>query len=74
MKNFITSNDTGLAASIVAASGFPVEAIKKREGGRVFFSFRESEQVQQIINRFWAKTLQVDAQTLLLEFKRSSIE
>ncbi len=64
---FITS-DTTLATAIVA-SGIPVGSLTRRENGRVYFSFQPKERAEQITNLFWAKSLHVDAHTILAEYK-----
>ena len=63
-----TTSDTTLATAIVA-SGIPVEALKRKENGRVYFSFHPKERAEQITKRFWAKSLHVDAHTILAEYK-----
>ncbi len=68
MNDLYSTSDTALATSIIA-SGIPVEHMERKGDGRVYFYFCEELDVSPIANRFWAKSLQVDAQTILTEFK-----
>lgn len=66
---YYKTSDTNLATAIIAR-GFPASAMNRQSDGRVYFSFLDvNQQVSQISEQYWAKALQVDAQTVLMEFK-----
>ncbi len=67
MTDFKT-NDTNLAAAL-SASGLPMVDMRKEEGNRVYFVFRGTEKVHHASNRFWGRSLSVDAKTLTEELK-----
>lgn len=68
MNNLFHTSDTSLATAIVA-SGLSVYSMKREPDGKVYFYFSDLEQAQKLTKRFWCKTLQVDAQTMIAEFK-----
>ncbi len=68
MNQFSTS-DTFLSSAIVANS-IPIDSMSKEKDGRVYFYFnREGNLLDQIVERYWNKTLHTDAQTLLMEHR-----
>ena len=60
--------DTNLAAALIT-NGVPVRKMHKDSWRRVHFHFEDNERLQDLIRKFWAKELYVDAQTVLTELK-----
>ncbi len=68
MNDFFTTSDTCEASSILA-SGVQIERMEKSPNGRVHFYFPDRQKATEVSKQFWSKTLPIDAQTLLTEFK-----
>lgn len=67
MDDYKTS-ETELVAAIVS-QGISIESMSKDERGRVYFYFQRDTLLDQIIRNYWSKTLPIDAQTLLHEYR-----
>lgn len=66
-KSFKTS-DIFLASTLIAL-GFEVEKLCREESTKVEFSFLQATALEEAINKYWAKRLMVEPQTLLLSLK-----
>ena len=69
MSDQYQTSDTFIATTLVA-SGIPIASMSRESDGRVYFYFdRENGLLDQVVARYWNKTLLIDAQTLLNEGK-----
>lgn len=57
------THDLGLAAALVSC-GFELRATNRDKNGRFYFAFRQTDELSQAINAYWADTLTVRARTL----------
>ena len=56
-------------ATVLVALGFPVESLNRQNQNKVEFSFRKQEGLDAVIQGYWAKTLQIEPQTLFANLK-----
>jgi hypothetical protein len=67
MENY-KINDLGCAASIITA-GYDLDSLERNDRERVSFVFKNSPQLEEIINNYWKNNLQVDARSLVENLK-----
>lgn len=69
-KSLLTDTEDMNLAVTLSALGYELVDLDKRSySGRVTFRFKQADGLDESAQRFWSGKLQVDAKTLLNEFK-----
>lgn len=56
-------------ATVLVALGFPVESLNMQNRNKVKFSFKRKNGLDEVIQGYWAKTLQIEPQILFANLK-----
>ena len=67
-KNYFTTFDLGLAAVLICL-GFPLDSLDKTNPQKVKFILQRSNELDEAIQAYWAKTLRIEPQSLLTNLK-----
>lgn len=68
MENVFNTSDMASIAVLITV-GYKVISLKKTQPGKTVFSFADDGQIQKILNRYWAKDLNVSARDFFENIK-----